>query len=85
MNAVQWEPVYEHAWWIMLRCGECGHFGDALVSNATAERFDEELDRRADPIARALHQLELERMATEVESLIVAIQRDLVDADDFAR
>lgn len=57
----------------------------AIVGNETPERLDEELDRRADPIARAANQLELERMQTEVESLIVTLQRDLIDADDFAR
>ncbi len=82
---MKWEPVYEQAWWIMLRCGECGHFGDTIVSNAVAERFDEELDRRADPIARAAHRLELERMAAEVGKVVVALQHDLIDADDFAR
>jgi len=85
VNAVKWEPVYEHAWWILLRCGECAHFGDAIVSNAVAERFDEELDRRADPIASAAHRLELERMAAEVGAVMVALQHDLIDADDFAR
>ena len=85
VNAVRWEPVYEQAWWILLRCGECAHFGDAIVSNAVAERFDEELDRRAGPIARAAYQLEIERMEAEVGSVLVALERDLIDADDFAR
>ena len=48
-------------------------------------RFDEELDRRADPIASAAHRLELERMAAEVGAVMVALQHDLIDADDFAR
>jgi hypothetical protein len=39
----------------------------------------------ADPIARAVRKLDLERMAATVESLIVALQRDLIGPADFAR
>ena len=68
-----------------LRCAQCEHTREVVVSNAVAERYDAALDERADPIARALHKLDLERMAATVESLIVALQRDLIGPADFAR
>jgi uncharacterized Zn finger protein len=85
VNPMAWEPVGEHAWWMLLRCGECGTAREVTVADDEADRFDVALNRRATPIARALERLDLERMATDVETLIVALRRDLIDASDFAR
>jgi DNA-directed RNA polymerase subunit RPC12/RpoP len=85
VNPFAWEAVEDHSWWMALRCAECGHEREVVVANAEAERFDEALDRRADPIARALHRIDAARMKAWVESVTVALQRDLIDAADFAR
>jgi hypothetical protein len=85
VNPMAWEPVGEDAWWMLLRCGECGIAREVTVADDEADRFDLALNRRATPIARALERLDLERMAAEVETLIVALRRDLIDASDFAR
>ena len=85
VNPVEWSPIEDHSWWMLLRCAQCEHTREVTVSNAEAERFDEALDSRADPIARAARKLDLERMATTVETLIVALQRDLIGPADFAR
>ncbi len=84
VNPVDWEPVSPEAWWMQLRCGECHTFCEVTVTNAVAERFDRELDRRADVIARTLHRLDRERMAQQVEAMIGALRRGLIDAADFA-
>ncbi len=84
VNPVDWEPVGEDAWWMLLRCGECHTWREVTVLNAVAERFDAELDRRADVVARALHRLDRERMVAQVEAMIVALRRGLIDAADFA-
>jgi hypothetical protein len=68
-----------------LRCAQCDHEREVVVGNAEAERFDEALDRRADPIAQTLHRIDLDRMRSWVDTLTVALQRDLIDAADFAR
>ena len=44
-----------------------------------------ELDRRLDIVARALQRLDSHRMAADVETMIQALRRGLVDAADFAR
>ncbi len=85
VNPVEWHAVEDHSWWMRLRCAECEHQREVVVGNDEAERFDEALDRRADPIARALHRLDVDRMKSWVESLTVALQHDLIDAADFAR
>ena len=85
VNPVEWSAVEDHSWWMHLRCAQCEHSREVVVSNSEAERFDEALDSRADPIARAVRKLDLERMAATVETLIVALQRDLIGPADFAR
>ena len=35
------EPAGEAAWWMFLRCGECGMSREIAVSNADADRFEE--------------------------------------------
>jgi flavoprotein len=85
VNPVDWEPVGETHWWMLLRCGACDTWREATVTNAVATRFDFELDRRLDVITRALERIDKRLMAAEVETMIEALRRGLVDAADFAR
>ncbi len=84
VNPVDWEPVTPEAWWMLLRCGECQTFREVTVTNAVAERFDLELDRRADILHRTLHKLDTERMRSQAEAMIGALRHGLIDAADFA-
>jgi hypothetical protein len=84
VNPVAWEPAGERDWWMLLRCGECDAWQEVTVSDAEAQRFDVELDRRADMLQRALARLDMQRMATDVETMIAALRRGLIDAADFA-
>ena len=85
VHPVEWTAVEDHSWWMHLRCAQCEHQREVVVGNAEAEAFDEALDRRADPIARTLHRIDVDSMRAWVESVTVALQRDLIDAADFAR
>ena len=71
VNPVDWEPVNDTHWWMLLRCGACDTWREVTVTNAIASRYDLELDRK--------------RMAAEVETRIQALRHGLVDAADFAR
>ena len=68
-----------------LRGGECGMSREVSVTNADAERYEAALHSRASIISRAMRRLEIDRMAAEVASFVAALQRDLLDAADFAR
>jgi hypothetical protein len=85
VNPVDWEPVDDDHWWMLLRCGECETWREVTVSNAVAQRFDVELDRRLDVIARTWNKIDRQRMASEMEAIIGALRRGLLDAADFAR
>jgi hypothetical protein len=85
VHPVEWEPFGDTHWWILLRCGACGTRGEGLVANAVAQRFDRELDEAQEQIVRAADRLGLEIMSAHAESLAVALERDLIGADDFAR
>jgi len=84
VNPVDWEPVTPEAWWMRLRCGWCEVWREVTVTNQVAERFDIELDRRADYIHRALAKLDREHMVQQVETLIGALRHGLIEPSDFA-
>jgi hypothetical protein len=85
VNPVDWEPLEGGRWWMLLRCGECDTWRELTVTDAVAERYDAELDRRLDVIDGVLHRLDHQRMVSDVETLVAALRRGLVDAADFAR
>ena len=80
-----WSEHDETAWWIRLRCGECGSGREVVVSDASATRYDERLQQGMDEIARALHRLEREQMIQDAETFATALELDLLDAEDFVR
>lgn len=85
VNPVEWETEGDDHWRMLLRCGSCGVSREVTVTHDEAQRFDRELNRRAQPIARTADRLERDRMKRETEALIAALRLDLIDAADFAR
>jgi hypothetical protein len=84
VNPVDWEPVELERWWILLRCGECGTWRDVTVTNAVAQRYDVELNRRAVGLAATLDRMDRERMLGQAEAMTIALELGLIDAADFA-
>jgi hypothetical protein len=82
---VQWEPVGDDRWWMFLRCAECGTSREVTVSNAVAERYDDELARGLQAIGVAAHRLKHERMAAEADAFAAALEHGLIGPEDFAR
>jgi hypothetical protein len=70
---------------MLLRCGECGHERDVVVADAVAARYEDDLREAAGVIARALADEDRKRLEREADALAVALDRDLIDAADFAR
>ena len=71
-------------WWIAVRCGNCGDRREVTLADDEAGAFAGELDRGVEQIARAAATLEHKSMRAAVESLAIALERDLIGADDFA-
>jgi hypothetical protein len=80
-----WEPEDDERWSIDMRCGDCAHTWNRVISNARATRFDAELDGDVRALQRSLRELERERMAADVEAFVAALTRDLVGPGDFVR
>jgi hypothetical protein len=85
VHPVEWREADGDHWWMRLRCGSCFREREVTVPDAVAQRFGRDLDAAEQEIGRAAAQLDQERMAREVEALAAALERDLIDADDFAR
>lgn len=81
---MEWEPRDDAHWRVELRCGECGHRWETAMPDARAARYDMELDIDRYAIERTLRQLDLERMALEVEGFAIALSHDLIEPADFA-
>ena len=73
------------AWRIALRCGNCGARRHVTLDDDEAGEYGSTLDRGVDQIARTVAVLERRRLEAEIESLTIALERDLIGADDFAR
>jgi hypothetical protein len=85
VSPMEWAEHDATYWWMRLRCGQCGAFREAIVSQEIADRYDRALDRTSEPIVATLARLERERMSEEVEAFATALRLDLFDAGDFAR
>jgi hypothetical protein len=83
VSVVERESMGEEHSWLLLRCGGCELMRELTVSNDFAARLDDELERRARILDRAVARLERERMTAWVEAVAEALRRELIDAGDF--
>jgi hypothetical protein len=84
VHPVEWSESGDEHWWMLLRCGECHREHEVTVGDGVATRFNTDLDAAQREIGRAARSLDEERMADEIEVFAQALQRDLIDAVDFA-
>jgi hypothetical protein len=82
---VWWESVDDDRWHMLLRCGACGTFRDVIAADAVALAYEQDIDRGAAEIRTVLTRLDRARMSAQVDAFAAALQRDLIDAADFAR
>jgi hypothetical protein len=81
---VDWGPSGDTDWWILSRCGACQQWSGQRIDYAAAALLDRALDLQQDAIQLAADRLATERMVLQAEAFIAALQRDLIDASDFA-
>jgi transcription elongation factor Elf1 len=83
VNPVLVEPLDEHRWSVVLRCGACGARTEAEISNQVAELYDKDLDIGWRKIRSAVETIDETNMAAWTDTFITALDRDLIDAEDF--
>ena len=82
---VDWNEADEHHWRILLRCGECETSGEIIVTDDVAKRLELDIERGVAEIASTLRRLDRMHMAVLLATFVAALNRDLIDASDFAR
>ena len=85
VHPVDWCEADSERWWMLLRCGACAAEREVTVADDVAKSYGEDLDAAQREIDQAVQRLDGERMAAETEIFVQALERDLIDAADFAR
>jgi hypothetical protein len=80
---VEWEEAGPENWSVLLRCPNCDVIREGVFAQETVERFDEELDRGADALARDYKRLMRANMSEEIDRFVGALQAGAILPDDF--
>ena len=83
VHPVEWEEAGPENWTVLLHCPNCEIYREGVFSQETVERFDEELDRGADALARDYKRLMRANMADEIDRFVGALQSDAILPEDF--
>src|SRR4051812_16187959 len=70
MCPVEWSAEGPRWWRLLRRCGDCGAWCEALLSNQQAARLDCVLELQRDEIRRAADAIAVELMRAEAERFI---------------
>ena len=84
VHPVRWEEEDQHHWWMLLHCGGCGRWWDAVVADEPAREFDAKLDRDQFLIGRAADHFNRQWRTAEADAFAAALDHDAITADDFA-
>jgi hypothetical protein len=83
VHPTEWAPAGTALWRVDLRCPECEWHGTGVHDQKTMDRFDEVLDDGTEALLDDLTQLSRAIMEEEVERFVSALQRDLIQPEDF--
>ena len=78
-----WEEAGSVHWEVSLRCPNCEWLGTGIFTQEAVERFDEELDRGTEALARDLRRLSHANMQDEIERFSSALNAGHIVPDDF--
>jgi hypothetical protein len=85
VQPTRWEQTGSRGHWrLWRRCPECEWRADGVHGEREIDAYDEELDGGTEALAAKLEELEREGMRQVVEAFAVAIEADLIGADDFS-
>jgi hypothetical protein len=83
VQPVEWEPVDDEAWSVLLRCPECEVYQAGLYTQPELDAYDLELDRGESLLRVAYLQLSTENMAAEIDAFAQALEAGAVLPEDF--
>jgi hypothetical protein len=81
---VSWDKQDDGRWKILLRCPECETYRNVVVADDVAKRYELDFERAKAEIAATVKRLDRLRMIAMLDTFIAALDRDLIDAADFA-
>jgi hypothetical protein len=84
VSSTEREPLEQPHVNIALRCGSCGTWRRVLTNCWAADAFERGLARDRGRMAGMLARFERDQMQRAIHALKTALDRDLVDAGDFA-
>ena len=80
---VNWAESGPNQWWLLLRCGACDTWRDAVADNHAVEEYDRVLDEGMAAIQAARERSEQESLTANADAFGTALRLDLLSADDF--
>jgi hypothetical protein len=80
---VRWEEAGPDSWNVLLHCPNCDVHREGTFTQKNVEKFDEELDRAGDVLARDYKRLVRENMAADIERFVGALEADAILPEDF--
>ena len=80
---VEWQEAGPENWSVLLHCPNCDVHREGVFSQETVERYDEQLDRGADALARDYTRLMRANMAEEIDRFANALAVDAILPVDF--
>jgi hypothetical protein len=85
VQPISWEQTKRRgSWHLWRRCPECEWRGDGVHEEAEIDAYDLELDDGTEDLAHELQIIARENMERMAESFFVALDSDLITAEDFA-
>ena len=84
MQPLRWTADVEKGVLVDLRCPECGQWRQGALTRAQMTDLDRDQARARKALQDSYERLVVESMEAEAVSLGMALELDLVGADDFA-
>jgi hypothetical protein len=78
-----WEEADERSWRVTLRCPNCEWGEEAVFAQGVCDRFDDELERGTDALARDYKRLVTANLAEEIDRFARALEVDGIMPMDF--
>jgi hypothetical protein len=81
---LSWHDTGGGRWWVELRCGECGGYRTGVFGEEALQRFERRLEVSRREIEREADRMHQGWRSAEADVFAAALDRDLIEAHDFA-